>query len=137
MDVAGAFGTAADFDDLPYLSVPTRAVGYEMLVVVAAKKLDAFSTVLVVSDPNLSEIVPFTRLFVETFGVVAGVILASVLGIFAVFASAEVSHRTCKRTRRLVGASTAPYPYIEYHVAYFLGTVLFVGAFVWNASLLV
>ena len=108
-----------------------------MVMLVAAKKLDAFTTVLVLSHPDLVEVIPFTRLFVDVFGVVGGVTLASLLGIAGVFAAAEVSHRTCKRTRRLIGASTAPYPYIEYHTAYFLGSALFVGASLWNASLLV
>jgi len=124
------------FDGLPFLRVPSKTVGYEMLVVVAAKKLDAFSTVLVFSHPDLVEVLPLTRIFVETFGVVVGVTLASVLGIAAVFAAAEVSHRICKMTRALLG-SESPYPYIEYHTAYFLATALFVGAFVWNISLLV
>jgi hypothetical protein len=136
MDVAGAFGTAADFDDLPFLNVPTHVIGYEMLLAVAAKKLDAFTTVLVFSHPGLREVGPLTSLFADTFGVLGGVTVASVIAVFAVFVAAEVSHRTCKRTRRLVGASTAPYPYIEYHTAYFLGSALFVGAFLWNTSLL-
>ncbi len=125
------------FDSLPFVNVPTRTVGYEMLAVVAAKKLDAFSTVLVVSHPDLVEIIPFTRFFIETFGVVAGVTLASVIGIFAVFVAAEVSHRTCKKTRGLLGAHPSPYPYIEYHTAFFLASALFFGAFVWNVTLLV
>jgi len=125
------------FDSLPFLSVPTRTVGYGMLAVVAAKKLDAFSTVFVVSHPELYEVIPFTRFFVETFGVVAGVTIASVLGIFAVFAAAEVSHRTCKGARSLLGAQPSPYPFIEYHVAYFLATALFFGAFVRNTMLLI
>ena len=123
--------------ELPFVRVPTLAVRREMVALVAAKKLDAFSTVLVFSHPDLVEVIPFTRFFAETFGVVVGVTLASFLGIAGVLVAAEVSHRTCKRTRRLIGASTAPYPYIEYHTAYFLGSILFVGAFVWNASLLV
>ena len=122
--------------ELPFLSVPTPTVRREMVALVAAKKLDAFSTVLVFSHPDLVEVIPFTRFFAETFGVVAGVIVASLLGIAGVLVAAEVSHRTCKKTRRLIGASTAPYPYIEYHTAYFLGSALFVGAFLWNASLL-
>jgi len=123
--------------DLPFVSVPTPTVRREMVMLVAAKKLDAFSTVLVFSHPDLVEVIPFTRLLVDTFGVVVGVTLASLLGIAGVLVAAEVSHRTCKRTRRLIGASTAPYPYIEYHTAYFLASVLFVGAFLWNASLIV
>jgi hypothetical protein len=122
---------------LPFLSVPTPTVRREMVMLVAAKKLDAFTTVLVLSHPDLVEVIPFTRLLVDVFGVVAGVTLASLLGIAGVLVAAEVSHRTCKKTRRLIGASTAPYPYIEYHTAYFLASVLFVGAFLWNASLLV
>jgi hypothetical protein len=121
---------------LPFLSVPTPTVRREMVMLVAAKKLDAFTTVLVFSHPDLVEVIPFTRLLVDVFGVVAGVTLASLLGIAGVLVAAEVSHRTCKKTRRLIGASTAPYPYIEYHTAYFLASVLFVGAFLWNASLL-
>lgn len=123
------------FDGLPFLRVPSRTIGYEMLLVVAAKKLDAFTTVLVFSHPDLYEALPLTRVFVETFGVVFGVTLASVLGIAAVFAAAEVSHRTCKTTRSLLG-SESPYPYIEYHTAYFFAAALFVGAFLWNTSLL-
>ena len=123
-------------DELPFVRIPTLTVRREMVALVAAKKLDAFSTVLVFSHPDLVEVIPFTRFFAETFGVVVGVTVASVLGIAGVLVAAELSHRTCKRTRRLIGASTAPYPYIEYHTAYFLGSVLFVGAFLWNASLL-
>jgi len=123
-------------DGLPFVRTPTLTVRREMVALVVAKKLDAFSTVLVFSHPDLVEVIPFTRLLVETFGVLAGVTVASVLGIAGVLVAAEVSHRTCKRTRRLIGASTAPYPYIEYHTAYFLGAALFVGAFLWNASLL-
>ena len=124
-------------DELPFVRIPTLAVRREMVALVAAKKLDAFSTVLVFSHPDLVEVIPFTRFFAETFGVVVGVTLASLLGIAGVLVAAEVSHRTCKRTRRFIGASTAPYPYIEYHTAYFLGSALFIGAFVWNISLLV
>jgi len=127
----------AETDGFPFVSVPTPTVRREMVMLVAAKKLDAFSTVLVFSHPDLVEVIPFTRLLVDTFGVVVGVTLASLLGIAGVLVAAEVSHRTCKRTRRLIGASTAPYPYIEYHTAYFLASVLFVGAFLWNASLIV
>lgn len=123
--------------DLPFVSVPTPTVRREMVALVAAKKLDAFSTVLVFSHPDLVEVIPFTRLLVDTFGVVVGVTLASLLGIAGVLVAAEVSHRTCKKTRRLIGASTAPHPYIEYHTAYFLASVLFVGAFLWNVSLIV
>ena len=124
------------FDGLPFLRVPSQTVGYEMVLVVAAKKMDAFTTVLVFSHPDLVEVLPLTRFFVEAFGVVVGVTLASVLGIAAVFVAAEISHRTCKKTRSLLG-SESPYPYIEYHTAYALATVLFVGAFVWNVALLV
>lgn len=126
----------AETDGFPFVSVPTPTVRREMVMLVAAKKLDAFTTVLVFSHPDLVEVIPFTRLLVDVFGVVAGVTLASLLGIAGVLVAAEVSHRTCKKTRRLIGASTAPYPYIEYHTAYFLASVLFVGAFLWNASLL-
>lgn len=124
-------------DGLPFVRIPTLAVRREMVMLVIAKKFDAFSTVLVFSHPDLVEVVPFTRLLVDTFGVVAGVTLASLLGIAGVLVAAEVSHRTCKKTRALIGASTAPYPYIEYHTAYFLASALFLGAFSWNISLLV
>jgi len=118
--------------DVPFLTAPTQVVRAEVGLVVVTKKLDAATTVFVLSYPGTVETVPFTNLMTEQFGLVLGVTLATLVGITAILVAGEFGYRFCEKVRDVLGVEDPPYPCIAQHVTYLLASTLFVAAASWN-----
>lgn len=118
-----------------FLTVPTRVVRAEIALVVVTKALDGATTLAVIARPGLFESVPFTRALTDSLGPLAGVGVATVVGIAAVIAVAELGKRFCDAVHGMLGTES-PYPCIAQHVTYLLSSSLFAYAFLRNVSLL-